>query len=72
MTKPDKALLVKGIIYAVLGLVWVAAPYVLPSGALYDNIQYSSIPEPSSVALSLVGLAGFGALFLRRRASVQR
>ena len=34
MTKPDKALLVTGIIYAVLGLVWVAAPYVLPSGAL--------------------------------------
>ena len=34
MTKPDKALLVKGIIYTVLGLVWVAAPYVLPSGVL--------------------------------------
>jgi hypothetical protein len=45
---------------------------LLPSGALYDNIQYSSIPEPSSVALSLVGLAGFGTLLFRRRASVQR
>ena len=45
---------------------------LLPSGALYDNIQYSSIPEPSSVALSLVGLAGFGALLFRRRAPVQR
>ena len=45
---------------------------LLPSGALYDNIQYSSIPEPSSVALSLVGLAGFGALLFRRRASAQR
>jgi hypothetical protein len=34
MTKPDKAMLVKGIIYAVMGLAWVAAPYVLPSGVL--------------------------------------
>jgi hypothetical protein len=34
MTKPDKAMLVKGITYAVLGLAWVAAPYVLPSGVL--------------------------------------
>ena len=45
---------------------------LLPSGALYDNIQYSSIPEPSSVALSLVGLAGFGAFLFLRRASAQR
>lgn len=34
MTKPDKAMLVKGITYTVLGLAWVAAPYVLPSGVL--------------------------------------
>ena len=34
MPKPDKAMLVKGITYAVLGLAWVAAPYVLPSGVL--------------------------------------
>jgi hypothetical protein len=45
---------------------------LLPSGALYDNIQYSSIPEPSSVALSFVGLAGLGALLVLRRASAQR
>jgi hypothetical protein len=45
---------------------------LLPSGALYDNIQYSSIPEPSSVALSLVGLAGFGTFLFLRRTSVQR
>ena len=34
MAKPDKALLVKGITYAALGLAWVAAPYVLPSGVM--------------------------------------
>ena len=45
---------------------------LLPSGALYDSIQYSSIPEPSSVALSFVGLAGFGAFLFLRGTSVQR
>ena len=45
---------------------------LLPSGALYDNIQYSSIPEPDSVSLGLVGLTGLGALLFLRRTSVRR
>ena len=34
MAKPDKALFIKGIAYAVMGLALVAAPYVLPPGAM--------------------------------------
>ena len=58
MTKPDKALLVKGIIYAVLGLVWVAAPYVLPSGVLRSIAS----------SVSLVGwfVLAFGAMQIFR------
>jgi len=39
---------------------------VLPAGALYDDIRYSSVPEPGSTALCILGLSGL-ALFLRRR-----
>lgn len=45
---------------------------VLPSGALYDNIRYSSVPEPGSIALTLAGFAGFGTLMILRRNSAKR
>lgn len=45
---------------------------VLPSGALYDNIRYSSVPEPGSIALTLAGFAGFGTLLFLRRNSAKR
>jgi hypothetical protein len=38
---------------------------VLPAGALYDDIRYSAVPEPGSVTLTLIGVAGL-ALRLRR------
>jgi hypothetical protein len=38
---------------------------VLPAGALYDDIRYSSVPEPGSTALCILGISGL-ALFLRR------
>lgn len=43
---------------------------VLPAGALYDDIRYSSVPEPGSLALGLTGFVGLGSLvFLRRRSA---
>jgi hypothetical protein len=39
---------------------------------LYDNIRYSSVPEPGSIALTLVGFAGFGTFLFLRRNSANR
>ena len=58
MTKPDKAMLVKGVCYTALGLAWVAAPYVLPSGVLRSIAS----------SVSLVGwfVLAFGAMQIFR------
>ncbi len=45
---------------------------LLPSGALYDDIKYSSVPEPGSIGLGLLGLAGLGAVSFLRRSSAKR
>jgi len=41
---------------------------VLPAGALYDDIRYSSVPEPGSTVLFIIGLSGL-TLFLRHKAN---
>ena len=58
MNKPDKAMLVKGVCCTVLGLAWVAAPYVLPSGVLRSIAS----------SVSLVGwfVLAFGAMQIFR------
>jgi uncharacterized membrane protein HdeD (DUF308 family) len=58
MTKPDKAMLVKGVCYTVLGLAVVAAPYVVGSGALRSITS----------SVSLVGwfVLAFGAMKIFR------
>jgi MYXO-CTERM domain-containing protein len=39
---------------------------------LYDDIKYSSVPEPGSIGLGLLGLAGLGAVSFLRRSSAKR
>ncbi|BDI30704.1 hypothetical protein CCAX7_27550 [Capsulimonas corticalis] len=40
---------------------------VLAGDAYYDNVNFHPVPEPGTVAAMIVGLAGLGALMLRRK-----
>lgn len=45
---------------------------VLPSGALYDNVSLSVVPEPGKQALALVGAGALGIALLRRKGAKSR
>lgn len=51
----------------VLNLEAISSSSGSPPFALIDNVQLNAIPEPSAWTLMLIGVAGLGAAFRRRR-----